>query len=140
MNDPLYVNDLRLPTALVSAIKSGIWQTPKNRDVWRSLFSDKEIVQPMLYPLDEMKREMSWLSEAGPAYLGQTDERFVPGDIDPGRALLIADLGPDRLIALDYRESETRPSVVALTSEEHSCWRRVADDIESFMRAIHLIS
>jgi len=139
MSDALYTNDLPLPAALVRAIESGIWQTPKDRDVWRSLFPDKEVVQPMLYPLEEMRGQKSWLAEAGSAYLGQAGEGFVPGDIDPSRAVLIADLGPDRLIALDYRESETRPSVVALTSEEHSCWRRVADDIESFMRAIRLI-
>ena len=139
MNDALYINDLPLPIALVVAIESGVWRTPKNPDVWRSLFPDNEIVQPMLYPLEEMRGQKSWLSGAGPAYLGQASEGFVPGDIDPSRAVLIADLGPDRLIALDYRESQTRPSVVALTSEEHSCWRWVAEDIESFMRAIRLI-
>ncbi|MCI0700806.1 MAG: SMI1/KNR4 family protein [Planctomycetia bacterium] len=140
MSDALYINGLPLPVALVDAIESGIWQTPKNRDVWHSLFPDAEIVQPTLYSLRAMTGETSWLSEAGSAYLGRAAEGFVPGDIDPSHAVLIADLGPDRLIALDYRESETRPSVVALTSAEHSCWRQVADDIESFMRAIRLIS
>ena len=139
MSETLHIADLPLPAPLVSAIESGIWQTPKNRDVWRSLFPDNEVVQPILYSLDAMRGQKSWLAEAGPAYLGRTDEGFVPGDIDPSRAVLIADLGPDRLIALDYRESETRPSVVALTSEEHSSWRRVADDIETFMRAIRVI-
>jgi hypothetical protein len=140
MSDAIYINGLPLPATLVSAIESGIWQTPKNRDVWRSLFPDKEIVQPMLHPLGEIRGKTSWLGITGPGYLGHVGEGIVPGDIDQSRAVLIADLGPDRLIALDYRESETRPSVVALTSEEHSCWRRVADDIESFMRAIRLIS
>jgi hypothetical protein len=140
MSNTLYINNLPLPAALIAAIESGIWQTPKNRDVWRSLFPDEEIVQPMLYRLEAIPPgQKPWLSEAGSVYLGNTDEGHVPGDIDPSRAVLIADLGPDRLIALDYRESETRPSVVALTSAEHSCWRRVADDIESFMRAIRLI-
>jgi hypothetical protein len=140
VNDALYINDLPLPVALVDAIENGNWhwQTPPNTDVWRSLFPDEEIVQPMLYPLQEMRGSKSWLSEAGPSYLGQAGEGFVPGDIDPSRAVLIADLGPDRLIALDYRESQTRPSVIAFTSAEHSCWRRLADDIESFMRAIRL--
>ncbi len=139
MSDAIYINDLPLPAALVRAIEDGIWQTPKSRDVWRSLFSDNEIVQPTLYSLRAMTGETPWLAEAGPAYLGRTGEGFVPGDIDPNRAVLIADLGPDRLIALDYRESETHPSVIALTSAEHSCWQRVADDIESLMRAIRLI-
>lgn len=76
-----------------------------------------------------MDLDRIWLATAGPAYHGNADEGFVPGDIDPARAVLIADLGPDRLIALDYRESETRPSVIALTNAEHSCWVKVADDI-----------
>ena len=94
----------------------------------------------MIYRLAEMQGHDSWLGITGPGYLGHLGEGIVPGDIDQSRAVLIADLGPDRLIALDYRESESRPSVIALTSEEHSCWRRVADDIESFMRAIRLES
>jgi hypothetical protein len=139
MGEILNIDDLPLPTALVRAIESGIWQTPKDHEVWRSLFPETDIVQPLLYPLEAMRGQTSWLAQAGPAYLGRAGEGFVPGDIDPSRAVLIADLGPDRLIALDYRESETHPLVVALTSEEHSCWQRVADDIESFMRAIRLI-
>jgi hypothetical protein len=140
MTEIIYINKLPLPTPLAGAIERGIWQTRKDPEAWRSLFPDKEIVQPTLYQLEAMKGETAWLAGAGPTYLGKAGEGFIPGDIDPTRAVLIADLGPDRLIALDYRESETRPSVVALTSEEHSCWRRVADDIESLMRAIGLIS
>jgi hypothetical protein len=138
MKDGILINGLPLPVALVEAIESGTWRTPASRDVWRSLFPDAEIVQPMLYPLGETRGQDSWSGLTGPGYLGHVDEGFVPGDIDQGRAVLIADLGPERLIALDYRGSETQPSVVALTSQEHSCWRRVADDIESFMRALGL--
>ena len=75
-----------------------------------------------------------------PAVVVTVAESFAPGDIDPSLAVLIADLGPDRLIALDYRESSIHPTVVALTSDEHSFWRQVAIDIESFMHAIRLIS
>ena len=138
MSKSISINDLPLPAALVQAVESGAWQTPKSRDVWHSLFPDKEIVQPMLYPLDQLEGKDSWLGLTGPGYLGHTGEGIAPGDIDQSRAVLIGDVGPDRLIALDYRESKTRPSVIALTSEEHSCWRRVADDIESFMQAIGL--
>lgn len=128
-----------MPPALVRAVKSGIRQTPRRLDAWRSLFADNEIVQPLPYPLGEMQGFDSRLGISGPGYLGQTGKGITPGDIDQSRAVLIVDLGPDWPIALDYRESETRPTVVAKTSHEHSCWRRVADDIESFMRAIRLI-
>src|SRR5262245_44184800 len=122
MGNAMYVNNLPLPAALVSAIESGLWQTPKDREVWRSLFPEEEIVRPDLYPLGEMQENTSWTGVTGPAYLGQVGEGIVPGDIDQSRAVLIGDLGPDRLIALDYRECETRPSVVALTSDD-SYWR-----------------
>ncbi len=139
MSNAIYINHLPLPVALVRAVESGIWQTPRHREAWHSLFPDKEIVQPMLYPLGEMQGHNSWTGINGPGYLGHVGEGILPGDIDQSRAVLIGDLGPDRLIALDYRESETNPSVIALTSEEHSCWRRVADDIESFMSEIGLM-
>jgi hypothetical protein len=139
MSNVIYINNLPLPAPLTEAIESGIWQTPKSRESWRSIFSDKEIVQPLLYPLGQMQGVASWLTEAGATYLGKAGEGFMPGDIDPTRTVLIGDLGPDRLIALDYRESDTQPSVVALTSEEHSYWVRVADDVESLMRMLGLI-
>ncbi len=138
MQDVVYINALPLPASLVRAIRNGFWNTPKNREVWRSLFPEDQIVQPLLYALGGMEGESKWLCSAGPGYLGESGEGLVPGDIDPARAVLIGDLGPDRLIALDYRESETQPSIVSLTNTEHSCWVRVADDIESFMRLLRL--
>jgi hypothetical protein len=136
MSDAMFVNGLPLPAALVEAMRSDVWQTPNHRETWRALFPDNEIVQPMLYKFKSANSNDPWLSQAGPAYYGNTSEGFIPGTIDPKLAVLIADLGPDRLIALDYRDSLTRPSVIALTSSDHGCWCRVADDIESFMRAL----
>jgi len=138
MSDGIYINVLPLPAALVSGVASGIWQTPKNRDVRLSLFPADEVVQPLLYALVDTQGLDSWVGMTGPGYLGRVDEWIGPGDIDQSRAVLIGDLGPDKLIALDYRQSEARPSVIALTSHEHFSWRRVADDIESFMQAILL--
>jgi hypothetical protein len=137
MTEPIYVNDLPLPTALIEAINRGFWKTPKSRDVWRTLFPDNQIVQPLLYQLDGMRGESAQLRVAGPAYFGTADEEHVPGDIDPFRAVVIADLGPDRLIAMDYRTPDSKPSIVALTSDD-SYWVRIADNIESFMLAIGL--
>lgn len=138
MNDGILVNDLPLPVALVEAIKSGTWRTPASRVAWRSLFPEEEIVQPILYPLGEMRGQDSRSGLTGHEYLGHVDEVFVPGDSDQSRAVLIADLGPERPIALDYRGSGRQPSVVELTSQVHFCWRRGADDIELLMRALGL--
>ena len=140
MSDGININELPLPAALVRAIRNGVWRTPKNREVWLSLFPARQVVQPMLYPLEKFdgKRDL-WFMKAGPVYYGSKHSVIEPGDIDPYRAVLIGDLGPDRLIALDYRPSLVEPTVVALTSDRNSCWRIVADDIKSFMRAIKLV-
>lgn len=139
MGNLMLVHGLRLPDALVAADEQGRWQTPKDRNAWRALFPDDQIVQPMLYPTSVMSGESAWLAGAGAPYHGVTGEGQTPGDIDPSRTILIADLGPDRLVALDYRESPDRPSVIALTDSEQSGWVRVCDDIEMFMQAIGLI-
>jgi hypothetical protein len=137
VTQPIRINGLPLPTALVEVMKRGLWQTPNSRDVWRSLFPEDQIDQPMLYPAEGMQGESFRLRTAGPPYIGTAGEGYVPGDIDPFRAVVIADLGPDRLIALDYRTSNSEPSIVALTGE-YSYWIRISDNIESFMQAIGL--
>jgi len=138
MNDAIHINELPLPAALVQAIRHGVWRTPKNREAWLSLFPDGRIVQPMLYPLEKLAGKTPWFTEAGPAYYGSRGDGIEPGDIDPCLAVLIGDLGPDRLIALDYRPSLIEPTVVGLTSGG-SCWRLIANNIGSFMRASELV-
>lgn len=138
MKNSVRINGLVLPEVLVEAVNTGIWQTPKNNSSWRSIFPKQDIVQPMLYSLKGMEGETSWLAKAGLPYFGCVREGFTPGNIDPTQAILIADLGPDRLVALDYRNAETQPSVIGLTSHKHSCWVLVADNIESFMQRLGL--
>ncbi|HEY1066181.1 MAG TPA: hypothetical protein VGE52_08730 [Pirellulales bacterium] len=130
---------LPLPAALISASEHGAWRTPENRDDWLALFPDKEIMQPTLYPLIGMASASAEPARLGENYLGVAGEGVSPGDIDPALAVLIGDLGPDRLLALDYRKSITRPSVIGLTSSRHAKWQYVAADIEEFMRAIKLM-
>jgi hypothetical protein len=142
VESPIYINNLALPSALIDAIERGIWQTPRDADAWLALLPREQIVQPMLYSLDGIKATNVgwWIKEARPGYLGCVGDGFVPGDIDPARSLLIGDLGPDRLIALDYRESEQRPSVVATVVSEEAYYAKVADDVVSFIKALRLMS
>lgn len=51
------------------------------------------------------------------------------GDIDPKKSLLIGDLGPDRLIALDYRGNES-PRVLYLVGETESLWILAAQNLQ----------
>lgn len=129
---------LPLPQALLKANELGLWKTPEDKSVWEALFPKREIVQPMLYPIESLNAESPWIRQH-PIYWGEPHDQIYPGDIDPLRTVLIGDLGPERLIALDYRESMTSPSVIGLTSDRHNCWRHVSDDIESFMQAIGIV-
>jgi hypothetical protein len=135
------INNLPLPSALATALKSGNWQTPVDRSSWRVLFPNESVRHATLYDLNLMTKENAgWRTESNPSYLGQPDNRQSPGDIDPAKSLVIADLGPDKIIAVDYRESLSCPSVVHLVDnpDGSSRWIRIAPDIETFMRALGL--
>ena len=94
---------------------------------------------PAFFSLEGMRRENEgWCDETLDSYLGGKDGVVQPGDIDPARSVVIADLGPDRLVALDYRKSQERPSVVYLTGNEEPRWVEAAPDVETLLRVLGL--
>ena len=137
------VNGLPLPTALVDAIHSGRWVVP-SIDKLESVFplanaGGEPIRHPAFFNLDGMQRENDgWTDETLAFYLGNSGDQVQPGDIDPTQSVVIADLGPDRLIALDYRTSEENPRVVYLIGNEQPRWVEAAPDIETLMRMLGL--
>ncbi len=94
----------------------------------------------MLYNAGLMKRvNEKWYYETESAYICRVDGKCFPGDIDPHRSLLIGELQPDAMIALDYRVSAISPSVVYLIScGELDGWIEVAPNIERFMEGLSL--
>jgi hypothetical protein len=132
------VNGLQLPLALVDAIRSGRWTVP-SKSVLQAVFPSEPIEHPSFFGIDELKRENAgWPTEATAYYLGRENEKDAPGNIDPTKSVIIGDLGPDRLIALDFRASNDRPCVVYLTGNEESRWIKAAPDIESLLRILGL--
>lgn len=137
------VNGLPLPTALIDAIHSGRWVAP-SVDKLESVFplaigGGEPIRHPAFFNLDGMQRENDgWSDETLGSYLGNSDDKVQPGDIDPTQSVVIADLGPDRLIALDYRTSEEKPRVAYLAGNEQPRWVEAAPDIESLLRILGL--
>ena len=132
------VNGLPLPTALVEAIHAGRWIVPAHEKL-RAAFPLEPIVHPLFYNLEGMLRENAgWQDETLESYLGRKCSSAYPGDIDPTKSVLIADLGPDRLIALDYRESQESPGVVYLTGDIESQWIEAAPDIETLLSILDL--
>ena len=82
---------------------------------------------------------IDWLRESRVIYLGQTDGVYQPGALDPRRSLLIGELQPDALIALDYGDSMQSPSVAYLIAYKNGGrWMRVASSIEAFIQALGL--
>jgi hypothetical protein len=117
---------LVLPEDLVAAIESGLWSAGLDVDRLREIFRE-DPVHPRFYDLatiDAINR--AWKGEGREAYIGERSDESPPGDIDPKLSLLIADLGPDQLIALDYRNSMSSPRVVYLTGALRSPWREIA--------------
>jgi hypothetical protein len=128
-SDEVAVNGLALPGGLTGALSDGRWSrlgsSPSLADVFGS-----EPVRPRFHSLkDIIAINGYWKNERDPAYLGQPDTSRYPGDIDPKRSLIVAELGPDQLIALDYR-SATGPQVVFASDDAKSPWRLVSESIE----------
>jgi len=133
MVENLNVNDLPLPPALLTAVGDGRWPAAVPADRLRAVFDDDPVF-PRLHPLEAIvSLNRVWRSESDRAYLGTPSAASPPGDIDPRRSLLIGELGPDQLIALDYRTSATDPAVVYLGPEMRSPWRQVAASFAELM-------
>ena len=96
---------LVLPGALVEAMRAGRWRVPDDRALLERVFSD-EAPAPVLYFLGGMRSETSgWHAENDPDvvphYVCRPDEARPPGDISQHASVLIGDLAPDQMIALD---------------------------------------
>jgi hypothetical protein len=127
------INGMRLPPQLVAALGDGTWLAEGKH--WKTMFAADEVVMPSLYSLNLMLRENeNWRSEGDPAFLGIADGRAVPGALDPTRSILIGDLQPDAMIALDYRNEGDCPSVVYLNLDGR--WVEVAASFDEFWRRL----
>jgi hypothetical protein len=132
------VNGLALPSALVDVIRTGRWIAPTSERI-RKVFPLAQTAQPLFYKLESIQRENAlWRDEIRSAPYRGRKGGVQPGDIDPTKAVLIADLGPDELVCLDYRASEDKPSVVYLAGDEESRWIEVAPDIETLLTLLDI--
>src|SRR5262249_7708053 len=128
MQDPVEINGLPLPAVVIAGFASGTWRAPRDPELWYKQFPSSEVVRPLLYDLGLMRDvNAHWWNESRPVYLGQSDGKSQPGDLEPHRSLLIGELQPDALIALDYRSSMESPSVVYLMPyDDGGRWMLVA--------------
>jgi len=125
------VNGLPLPQPLVRAVHDGRWVAPRP-EAQRPVFGESDETA-LFYSLEMIHRENAeWPGRKGPAFFGHPSRSQPPGDIDPARSVLIGDLGPDCMVALDYRTSIDTPCVVYLKREK-PLWVRIAESVEELL-------
>lgn len=131
-----------LPDQLSTLVRKGKWRAPTERKLWASLVSLDQVIQPSLYPLDKANGTSLWESEAGIDFIGVDDNAIIPGKLDPSQSIIIGDLGPERLLALDLRISKSNPPVCAFLPREddESCWVEIASSLDVFIVALALDS
>jgi hypothetical protein len=141
--NPVRVGGLVLPSALVSVIESRRWRPPSDLAVYRRVFDDDPEL-PEFYDVAAIERQTSscrsmtddekwWIGVEAPGSVG----------IDLSQSLVIASLGPDMPIILDYRLSPDSPRVLYLGvqgtgGQERVIWREVAPDIETLISRLDL--
>jgi hypothetical protein len=139
-SDKYVIGGHRLPQDLIDAIETGKWSTPVDQHKLQEVFLHESVDHPLLFDLESLHRENSnWSKETLDAYLGKRDEQFPPGDIDPSQSVLIGDLGPDKLIALDFRKNSSKPRVLYLVGNEEPRWVEAASDIGTLLHRLGLV-
>jgi hypothetical protein len=138
----MIVNGLPLPRELIALITAGWWRCPTHLAGVDRLFPDRG--ELCLYSVGLMQSESAGFPVVwSTMWLGEPDPEHPPGDIDPRRMVIIADLGIgyDQPIALDYRLSLESPRVLTLqwSARGHeNRWIEIAPDFETFARLIGL--
>ena len=129
------VGGLEIPQTLVAAIASGRWRVPETSKLI-DVFADEPQL-PEFYDLASIERQnASWHAfELGDVW-GHVSDGSI--GVDPKRSLVIADLGPDMPIALDYRISSSSPSVIYLRYQATPVWTLVADSIDDVLARLNL--
>lgn len=136
----IQIDGHKLPDILNRVVAEGKWKTPLDRNLWLTMVEERHVVQPSLYPLEQLNGRSVWKSDAGDAFVGVPDEYLSPGFIDPSNAVIIGDLGPERFIAIDLRASKESPPVCAFLprDDNDSCWVEIAKSIETFIDLLKL--
>src|SRR5215475_12051621 len=105
------VGGLPLPVELLTVLEKGLWRPPADGSILTDVFDDVPEASVFGHPVEGRS-------------LG----------IDPHQSIVIADLGPDMPIVLDYRISRESPRVLYLGFSEIPVWIEVAS---SFSELLH---
>lgn len=110
MEDDVVIGGLLVPARLIALVKAGEWVPPSN-EILLDVFGEIP-VRPCFYGERMLHAENdAWHADPGIAGPPQPITEANVG-IVVVRSLVIADLGPDMPVVLDYRESITSPRVL----------------------------
>jgi hypothetical protein len=133
--DVIEVNGLSLPPQLVRALSDGRWSRLSSSVVLAAAFG-AEPVRPRFHSMAGIiSVNEYWKGEVDPLYVGEANPSQYPGDIDPKRSLIVAELGPDQLIALDYRRS-IDPEVLFASDDPRSPWRLIYRSVAELLASL----
>lgn len=139
MDKEITIEGQKIPEMLAKLVWAGKWKTPVLKELWLSLIDKEHITGPFLYPLEKLDGKYLWSDHGGDLLIGVVDDVIFPGTIDPNRAIIVGDLGPERELVLDMRTSTTDPSVCAYIPryDEESCWMKIAS-LSEFIKVLRL--
>ncbi|MDI1461342.1 hypothetical protein QEZ54_10215 [Catellatospora sp. KI3] len=130
------VGGLRLPDALLAAMRDGRWRAPAH-EVLARVF-DHEPDWPSFYGLDSIAGQNDPYQQWSAQELSKSLYIPRPGvGVDNTRSVIIGDLGIDTPIVLDYRLDPARPRVLFLGDRDLG-WREITVDIETLISRLGL--
>ncbi|MFE6976988.1 hypothetical protein [Streptomyces sp. NPDC057682] len=127
-----------LPACLVAAVEDGRWMELARSPGIAAVFG-RAPVRPVFHTFSGMRGMTRWWREELDeeilrCYAGTSAEPASPGRMPRLRTVIIGNLGPDLLFALDYGRSSTEPAVAFLGEEDS--WRTVSANVRGLMDAL----
>lgn len=140
-----HVSGHALPDRFVALMQAGEWETLRDSPGFRALLEPYGTgADARLFDAKLMETETAGLIRPThelieKIFLGVPDEVESPGDIDPGKCVLFADLGhgSDQPLALDYRCDPPRVLILVYRGGlmgGHTRWAVLAEAFEAFCR------
>ncbi|TDD79056.1 hypothetical protein [Actinomadura rubrisoli] len=130
--DDMHIGGLIIPPALIALIRAGKWVPPVREQLYLEVFGEVPEMPYFYNESDLLRQNESWQRMNIQDVFGEV----VAGEslgVSPRQSVVIADLGPDMPVILDYRETRKNPRVLYLKFSESPKWVQVAADIQDLI-------